>query len=246
MLNALMTVARRIYRREMFYPSIIGIFLNPFYFSRKGLVQHLTVLSPQIIGKVLDVGCGNKPYARLYSAQEYVGLEIDSPSNRKDKLADQYYDGKVFPFMNETFDSVVSNQVFEHVSDADQFLSEISRVLREDGMLLMTVPFVWDEHEQPHDYVRYSSFGIRAILMRHGFEVIELRKSVDDIRIIFQLLNAFIYKKTLSNWKAINFLCTIFIIAPINIAGEVISWVTPRNADLYLDNIVLARKKNAS
>lgn len=242
MFSIMVSVARKIYQNEMFFPSFLGVFINPFYFARKGLVQHLSVLAPQITGKVLDVGCGNKPYTSLYSAQEYVGLEIDSPSNRKKKLADQFYDGKEFPFLSDIFDSVVSNQVFEHVPNPEQVLNEVSRVLKVNGLLLITVPFVWDEHEQPYDFTRYSSFGIRAILERHGFEILELRKSVDDIRIVFQILNAYIYKKTLVRSKFINLLTRVLLIAPVNIVGEVVSWITPRNADFYLDNIVLARK----
>ena len=53
----------------------------------------------------------------------------------------------------------------------------------------MTVPFVWDEHEQPYDYARYSSFGLKHILNENGFEVIEQRKSNNGIEVIFQLLN---------------------------------------------------------
>lgn len=227
----------------MFFPSILGIFINPFYFSRKGLARNLTVLAPRITGKVLDVGCGNKPYMSLYRAEEYVGLEIDSPENRAAKSADHFYDGEHFPFESQSFDSVVSNQVFEHVRNPDQFLDEISRVLRDDGLVLITAPFVWDEHEQPNDYTRYSSFGMTSILNRHGFEILELRKSVDDIRIVFQLLNAYLHKKTLTRSKLVNLLLTVLLMAPVNIIGEIISWITPRNPDLYLDNIVLARKR---
>jgi SAM-dependent methyltransferase len=241
--SSLASQARQIYDGAMFFPSILGIFINPFYFSRKGLAQSLSVLAPRITGKVLDVGCGNKPYMSLYRAEEYVGLEIDSPENRAAKAADYYYDGERFPFDPQSFDSVVSNQVFEHVRDPDQFLREISRVLRDDGLVLITAPFVWDEHEQPHDYTRYSSFGMTSILDRHGFEVIELRKSMDDIRIVFQLLGAYIYKKTLTQSRLMNLLLTVLLIAPVNIIGELVSWITPRNPDLYLDNIVLARKR---
>ena len=81
------------------------------------------------------------------------------------------------------------------------------------GLVLMTVPFVWDEHEQPHDYTRYSSFGLISILDRHGFEVLELRKSVDDIRIVFQLLNAYIHKKTQTRFKLLNLLLTILLMS---------------------------------
>ena len=57
-------------------------------------------------------------------------------------------------------------------------------------MLLLSCPFVWDEHEQPYDYARYSSFGIRHILEQNGFEILELRKSINDFSIFPQLVNA--------------------------------------------------------
>ena len=59
---------------------------------------------------------------------------------------------------------MLCNQVLEHVFNPDEFLLKINRVLKNDGKLLLTVPFVWDEHEQPFDYARYSSFGLKALI----------------------------------------------------------------------------------
>ena len=244
MFSAIFSKARKKYQKEMFFPTFLGIFINPFYFSRKALLKHLKELSSQMTGKMLDVGCGNKPYTSLYSVREYVGLEIDSPVNRKKNIADKFYDGNALPFKNDTFDSVVSTQVFEHVPNPDELLDEVFRVLRVNGLFLISVPFVWDEHEQPYDFTRYSSFGIRAILERHGFEILELRKTVDDIRIVFQILNAYIYKKTLVKSNVVNLLTRVCLNAPVNCIGEVLSWFTPSNSDLYLDNIVLAKKRS--
>lgn len=229
-------------RRQMFFPGVVGILINPFYFARKGLVKHVTDLAGHIVGKTLDVGCGSKPYAHLYRSDEYVGLEIDSTANRQAKKADYFYDGNKFPFADESFDSVVANEVLEHVFNPEQFLNEVARVLRPQGLVLMTLPFVWDEHEQPYDFARYSSFGVKALLQRHGFEIIEQRKSTDDIRVIFQLLNAYIYKTTMTRNGWFNHLIVRVLTAPFNILGEFLSWITPQNPDLYLDNVVLAKK----
>lgn len=235
---------RNYYRKKQFFPSGIGILINPFYFARKGLVKHISELAEYVTGKTLDVGCGSKPYAHLYSSTEYVGLEIDTPQNRASKKAEYFYDGNIFPFADATFDSMVANEVFEHVFNPDQFINEVFRVLKPGGMVLLTLPFVWDEHEQPYDFARYSSFGIKALLERHGFDVVVQRKSTDDIRVIFQLLNAYIFKKTVTKRAWINLLTTLLLMAPLNVLGELLFRVTPRNPDLYLDNIVLA-KKNA-
>ena len=104
------------------------------------------------------------------------------------------------------------------------------------------MPFVWDEHEQPFDYARYSSYGIKAILEKHGFEILDQRKSVDDIRVIFQLMNLYILNKLRTKSGVLNQLMILVLIAPLNIFGSLINLILPSNSELYLSNIILARK----
>jgi hypothetical protein len=106
----------------------------------------------------------------------------------------------------------------------------------------MTVPFVWDEHEQPYDYARYSSFGIKAILEKHGFTVVEQRKTAADLRVIFQLINAYIFKVMVTKNAVLNQLLWLLFTSPFNILGEVLHHILPANNDLYLDNVIVARK----
>jgi SAM-dependent methyltransferase len=230
------------YFRQMMHPGPLGLLVNPFYFARRGLLVAIRQLAPKVGGRVVDIGCGSRPYESLFRASGYVGLELDTPDNRLTKKADVYYDGKTFPFEANTFDSAICNQVLEHVFEPDAFVREIARVLKIDGVLLLTVPFVWDEHEQPRDFGRYSSFGLTALLERNGFEVIEFRKTIDDVRTIFQMLNAYLFKITRVHNAYLALAVTLVLMAPFNLAGTVLSWVMPRNEDFYLDNVVLARK----
>jgi SAM-dependent methyltransferase len=224
-------------RAQAFHPGLLGLLVNPFYFARKGLHQHIVALAPSVHGRLLDVGCGSKPYQKYFEASEYIGLDMQG----RNKHADRSYDGKTFPFSDGEFDAVLTSEVLEHVFNPDEFLSEINRVLRDGGVLLLTVPFVWDEHEQPFDYARYSSFGLRHLLESHGFKIIEHRKTMDDIRVIFQLVNAYIYKKTVTGSWRMNLLLTVILMAPFNVLGELFAKILPNNSDLYLDNIILAR-----
>jgi SAM-dependent methyltransferase len=238
MINSL----KKYYTSEQFDPNILGLFINPFYFARKGLYKNISELIKNLNGKILDIGCGQKPYEKLAHSIEYIGLELDTPENRLNKKADYFYDGISMPFKDKEFDSILSNQVFEHVFNPNSFLTEMNRVLKMEGILLITVPFIWDEHEQPYDYARYSSFGLTHILNEYGFELIEHRKSNNGIEVIFQLLNGYIYKVTMTKNGYLNLLITLVLMAPINIIGVIFSKILPKNNDLYLDNIVLAKK----
>ncbi|AEE26586.1 class I SAM-dependent methyltransferase [Francisella hispaniensis] len=233
---------KKIYFIEQFNPRLLGVFVNPFYFSRKALYKYISEFAKKLNGKVLDIGCGSKPYEELCNATEYVGIEIKDEGNRNHAFADVLYDGNILPFKDKDFDGLLSSQVFEHVFNPKQFLKEANRVTKLGGMFLITVPFIWDEHEQPYDFARYTSFGMKHILNENGFEIVEYKKSCNGIELIFQLINAYTYKVIFRGNKYINLLLTLFFIAPINLLGLIFSKILPKNNDLYLDSIILAKK----
>ncbi len=234
---------KKLIQKEQFEPRLIGLITNPFYIARKGLLKSIREMGKNITGRTLDVGCGTKPYEKYFNSSEYVGLEVENTIHCDDTKADYFYNGKKFPFNNNEFDSLVTNQVFEHVFNPDDFLYEVNRVLKKDGTLLMTVPFVWDEHEQPFDFARYSSFGIKSVLEKKGFEIIEQKKIVPDFSVIVQLINAYLYKVT-SKVRIIRNIVIVLIMFPLNVIGIFSSKIFPSNKDLYLDNIILAKKIN--
>ncbi|MCS6956011.1 MAG: class I SAM-dependent methyltransferase [Candidatus Calescibacterium sp.] len=201
--------------------------------------ENLEELLPKLEGRLLDIGCGIKPYEKLCKVEKYIGLEIEGVAGKK---ADYYYDGNRIPFEDKYFDSILSTEVLEHVFNPDQFMREVNRVTKIGGKLVITVPFVWDEHEQPFDYARYSSYGLKYILNLYGFEVIEHRKTNNGLEAIFQLLNAYIYKKLCTKGKFLHIFTLLFFVFPINLLGLIFSKIFPRNDDLYIDNVVLAKK----
>jgi SAM-dependent methyltransferase len=230
------------YYREMFLPGWLGVIVNPFYFARSGLAAAINELSLSLSGRLLDVGCGSKPYRSLFKIEEYVGLDIENDLTRGRGVAEYLYDGTIFPFPDASFDSVLCNQVLEHVFNPNEFLDEIVRVMKPDAKLLLTVPFVWDEHEQPLDYARYSSFGLRTLLEKHGLRVAVHRKLGADISVLFQLSNAYLYKVIQDLPGPVKLFLTVTLMASINLIGLLARWLLPENPDLFLDHCVLAEK----
>lgn len=235
---------KALYNRQMFFPNWIGIFVNPFYFARAGLGRAMYQFAPILKGQLLDVGCGTKPYKEMFNVDAYVGLDIDTEASRQRGDADHLYDGTSFPFADSSFDSLLCNEVLEHVFNPDEFLHEINRVLKTGGKLLLTVPFVWDEHEQPYDYARYSSFGLRALLEKHGFTILQHKKLGADATTLFQLANAYLFKISQGWPKFQKYGFTVTVMALINFLGVVAGKLLPGNPDLFLDHVVLAEKKS--
>jgi len=61
---------KKFYNDQQLHPTFWGIFLNPFYFARKGLWQGIKQLSQKVGGRILDIGCGQKPYKNLFNYKE--------------------------------------------------------------------------------------------------------------------------------------------------------------------------------
>jgi SAM-dependent methyltransferase len=229
--------------KEQFKPSFLGLFLNPFYFARKAIYKNIKFYSDYVKGITLDIGCGSKPYVDLFSTVQYIGIDLEkSGHNHSNSPVDIYYDGTKIPFGNEYFDSVVCFEVLEHVFNPDEFLKEANRVLKKGGSAVFTVPFIWDEHEQPYDFARYSSFGLKHIFEKNGFSVVESRKYLSDLRILSLLTNAYIYKvirKILPGRIAYLFILPLTSLN--NILGSLL-YILPHNKDLYYGNIFVLKK----
>jgi SAM-dependent methyltransferase len=231
------------YRTRQFDPRVVGLLINPFFLARRRLHKAIAERSVELHGRrLLDVGCGTKPYRKLFDVTEYLGLDIDSEITRRRGIADVLYDGGKFPFADARFEAVLCNQVLEHVFNPDEFVSELARVLAPGGRLLLTVPFIWDEHEQPWDYARYTSFGLRHILERHGLRVLRHDKLLDDLSALAQLFNAYLFKILSARSPRIALAVTPLVMAPVSLLGLLAGWLFPRNPDLFLDHVVVAER----
>jgi SAM-dependent methyltransferase len=233
------------YNRQSFHPDFLSILVNPFYIIRKGMLRMLKTKTPLLTGKMMDFGCGVKPYRTLFcNVSEYVGVDIENEAHSHEKEeVDVYYSGKTLPFENDQFDSVFSSEVFEHVFNLDEILLEMNRVLKKGGTALFTVPFVWGEHEIPFDFGRYTSFGSKHLFEKAGFEVMSVEKNGSSIGVIHQLLIEYVRNLLFTKNKYINILINIVFISPLTISGIIATALFPKNNKLYFNNIVLVRKK---
>jgi SAM-dependent methyltransferase len=142
------------------------------------IIRALEKVAPVARGRLLDVGCGDKPYLHIFApyVSEYVGVEHEAAYREtatasKGSGPDVLFDGKELPFPNGSFDTVLSVQVLEHTPTPQELIREMARVLHADGRLLLTAPFSFRLHEEPHDYFRYSPHGLRAMCAGAGLVV---------------------------------------------------------------------------
>jgi SAM-dependent methyltransferase len=225
-----------------FNPTIMA----PNYFIRKGILSSVIRLAPKLNGRLMDFGCGAKPYQSLFNVEKYTGVDYNSEGHsHTDEQIDVFYDGQHLPFSNNTFDSIFTSEVLEHIFNLNEIVPELNRVLKTGGHILITCPYAICEHEAPNDFARYTSYGLTSILEKTGFEIIEFEKSGTSVTTVFQLWLTYIHQHINPLFKKIPVIRSVFrfiTYTTLNIFGIICNQLLPKSTDLYLNNIVLAKK----
>lgn len=136
-------------------------------------------------GTLLDIGCGAKPYAEAGPRVErWIGVDLaDNPE------ADINGTAYAIPVSDAYADCVLCTQVLEHLEDPRAALVEFGRVLKPNGLLILSVPQYWPLHEEPRDFFRYTEIGLTTVMRSCGFDIVEHRRQGVGIAVAGQALN---------------------------------------------------------
>lgn len=122
-------------------------------------------------GRLLDAGCGNQPFRPWY--EPLVDSVVAMDAGPIEGIAVLGFAHQL-PFADDSFDTVLLTSVIEHVPDAEAAMENLARVIRPGGHLILTAPFLYPTHEPPYDFFRFTHYGLRELLERHGLEIVTL------------------------------------------------------------------------
>ena len=184
---------------------------------------------------VLDVGGRIQPYRSLIAdgQSRYVALDLSVGP-----LVDVVGDGQQLPFAAETFHLVVCTQMLEYVPDPANVISEIRRVLKYGGFLLLSVPSVFPRDAE-HDRWRFLPAGIRQLLSE--FASTEIAPEGNTITGFFRTINVCL--QIFARYDFLRSLLNYTIVPILNLAGACLERLSSSQNDQFAANYsVLARK----
>lgn len=210
---------------------------DPLHIERRLLRQAIQDIAHYAQGWLLDLGCGGQPYRNLFNHDEcYIGLDM-SPNEWVDVCGD----GMSLPFRDSVFGTVLCNEVLEHVKNPSKLMAEAARVLKSGGVLLLTTPQTWGLHFNPHDFYRYTKYGLRYLAETNDLEVIEVTPTCGLWATLAQRLAdtvIYTYAAGRSQWL-IEILS--LMLAPVLMIGYGLDKICGKRGDT-LDNVLVARK----
>lgn len=169
-----------------------GSFLN-WYYLKESMIE---ASKKHISGICLDIGSGNSPYRRYLNVDEYISID------KADTQAVSYHknsnaidaDARDLLLDDNYADTILLNQVLEHIYEYEKVLDEVKRVLKPEGKFIISVPFVYHIHAEPNDYFRFSEYGIKKLLKEKGFNIIDFKYNGYIGTLLFSIINSFLWQ----------------------------------------------------
>lgn len=187
--------------------------------------------------RVLDAGAGECQYSGYFQATRYTAVDLGVGD------ATWSYGGLhavadllALPFPDGTFDAALNVVTLEHVTNPAKVVEELYRCLRPGGRLLLVTPLEWEEHQQPHDYFRYTRFGLRHLTRQAGFVEVQ----VEPVGGFFRLLSRRLMN-SVQFFPGLLAVLPAFFFGPLALALPLLDSLDKRR-DFTLGHICLARK----
>jgi SAM-dependent methyltransferase len=175
--------------------------------------------------RALDIGSGNSRVDLLVGDGTSV-IRFDYPeTNRRYRLVpDVFGDARRLPFVSGSFDAVFLFEVLEHLPDEHDVLSEVRRVLRPGGRLLISVPFLYPLHDRPHDHRRYTIYGLRSLLAQHGFAPQQEMQLGNSFLVAIQFANLALleFGKAAASRGTLPGLLVAAFVYPLSLVGNIL------------------------
>ena len=218
------------------------------FLARRSLRSAIKAASGYAVGRMLDAGCGMKPYEKSFTGgvDRYIGMEYSPDSGYLGNKADISGDIKRMPFKRSFFDSILCTEVLEHVDAPDVAVKELYRVIKSGGRVIITAPFIYPVHGGKVDYFRFSQAGLVSLLERHGFNILEKKKicgSITTLGLLFNIhlheecfvRNKFFYPLSIPLRPAI--LAVIFL---VNVMAVALEKIVRIDSAMHFNNLIVA------
>ncbi len=213
--------------------------IDPYYISHSTLSAAIRQASQNVnTDRLLDIGCGEKPYRRYFTAQHYVGIDLPTYGLQ---AVDLFGSALRIPFRDATYDTVLCTEVLEHVSEPDQLFDEVTRLLKSGGTLILTTPQTWGLHMEPYDYFRYTRYGLEALAQQAGLTVQSIQPTCGVWATLGQRAVDAIYSRYGVN-KPLLIRGLVLVICAIWLTSALLQDRIGHHRGDTLDNILVARK----
>lgn len=202
-------------------------------------------------GQVLDIGCADQSLRSVLSEGcSYTGLDYPGTVNSMYGTRPMIFgDAQTLPVKSASMDTIVLMEVLEHVPDIDAVISEVFRVLKQDGLFLFSMPFLYPIHDAPFDFQRLTIHGLHRMMDRHSFDIVEEQAFGSPLATAGLLANLAITKTVLNSVRKKSPVILLGLLLPlfipvVNIFAWISGKIAPADEFMPTGYMLVLRKKS--
>lgn len=156
--------------------------------------------------KVLDVGCGFKPWNSMFDENkiEYLGIDYDKERSSADIVSK----ADNLPFPSDMFDALIYSDSLEHAENIFSVIKEMRYVAKNNALVFISAPFVFPEHGIPYDFQRLTRYFYQNVF--RDDEIVLIKESNSSLSTALVSLNLFIESTPISIMKGFKHMVYIF------------------------------------
>ena len=212
--------------------------------------QNFKEIGKKARGLILDIGCGDKTLRSYISPQaSYRGLDYYSTGKKTQHvMPDIWGDAQKLPVADRSIDSVILVNVLDDLPDPDQCVKEISRILKPHGVFVLQAPFLYPLHDSPFDFHRWTLQGLRNLVTKYGFTILEEKSFGQPTETAAFLTNIAFSKAALNmlgrnNPLAFPLILSLAVLVPIiNITGWAFVRISPEEPMMPMSHRLVCSK----
>jgi len=181
---------------DIFTDKFSSLIIHPQYFIKRYTNNSVKLALQYAKGTLLDVGCGRMPYKKefLPCIDKYIGL--DHPEVAKyykgEEKPDIFADSTQIPLPSSSCDTVTCFQVLEHIPEPIKALKEMHRVLKKNGIIIISTIQYYPLHDEPYDFYRYTKYGLSHLLHQANFVELKHKEEGNIFTLLFQSINIYL------------------------------------------------------
>jgi SAM-dependent methyltransferase len=163
-------------RRQNIEYEVVSIedrrYFSPLFYAHYKLL--LPIIQRYATGRFIDLGCGSAPFWSALHAQveRYEGVDLWPRSDKVTFAGDVQ---TLTMVQDGVYDSAICIEVLEHVPEPGRAIGTMARILKPGGVIVISVPHLSRLHDLPHDYFRFTEYGLRYLLGQNGLEVVSVQ-----------------------------------------------------------------------
>ena len=135
-----------------------------------------------------------KRFTSISGVNKYIGVDHPEVGNlyHGEEKPDILADATNIPLPDESADMVLMLQVIEHLEDPLAAIKEATRILKPGGVLVVSSVQWYALHDEPHDYFRYTKYGLKSLLERSDLKIEKLVSEGNAFVLVSQTVNVYL------------------------------------------------------